>query len=196
MYHGLYLNARVTFTSRDRRTSCKITVTSRWHRPRDYRRGGVATSSVLPVRSAAGFYRTYVIAFSSVMIQVTGGRKRESTSVNLFFSFSPVLAAPLPSIPRRRTPRVARVMWHVSDGRRRIMHVSHARCVAAASACDGYHRRRTSRHLAPARRGNGLLHFLFLRRWSRIVDAAVRHRTLKPHRYLSPVVTPRTRVAR
>lgn len=106
-----------------------------------------ATSFSLPARLAANFYRTRVIAFSSVTVDPS---RERGAHPFVECNFSRSCLSSLPDIPRRHTPRVVRVTWHVSDERRRIMHVSHAWCVAAAPIVSY---RRTQ------------LYFLFSCRW-------------------------------
>lgn len=163
--YNLYLNALVTFS--DRRTSCKITVTSH-----DIARKIVGRRDI--VFSSCSFGRKLLPNVRNRIFlgyDPSHGRERGS-GVRNFFSLPPpplpVPAAPLLGIPRRHTARVARVMWHVSDGGTKAHNARVARTIH--SGCTGMWRPPPSRHL----RIGGRLHFLFSRRWSRIVDATER----------------------
>jgi len=169
-------------TSNDRRTFCKITVTSRWHCPRDDRRRDIVFSSCSFARKLLPNIRNRIF----LGYDPSHERERGSTSIIFFLFPSLIPAAPLLDIPRRHTPRVARVMWHVSNRRRRIMHVSHARYVTAAVL----HRHVTVAAAAAAASSRIPADCTFSFCVDDRVDAIDQHRIFKPHRYLS--LMPRT----
>lgn len=104
----------------------------------------VATPSCL-VRLAACFYRTYVIAFSSVMIQVTSEREGAARR-NFFFPF------PFHSRSRRFSSRHS-TTTHAASGSRHVTRVRRTKAHNARVArtirngCTGMWRPPPSRHL-------------------------------------------------